>query len=377
MSPLEAFALGHAAMLAAFYLLALLAGLARFGRREKPGEVLPMTVIRPLKGLDEGLEDNLRALVDADAAGVLEHLFAVESADDPAFAVAGLVAALAPGRARVVVTGPSGERMGKAHNMIEALKHATKELVVFSDSDARADRAALVETSRAFAAGADAVSGVPDASMARGAGDVLVCLCFNHYFDPLAIVAHAAGVGTFFSGTWMALRRDTLERLGGLERFSNQAADDFSLADALRRAGARVALLPRLVRLYEHGGGVVEGAQHVFKWARIVRWTTPAPFLLLPLATPLPLACLAALSGAADLRPAAFWLFLAATRVACALRLDGRTAASRFPWWGYAALPVLDLAFLGLWLGAWLGNTISWRGRRYRVRTGGHLEPVR
>ncbi len=251
MTPFGAFALAHASLLGLFCLIALRAWFRCLGRTERPGELLPITIIRPLKGLDEGLEENLRSTIDADVEGVLQHLFAVESAEDPAHAVAVRVAERAPGRARVVVTGPSGSRMGKAHNMIEALKHAERDIVVFSDSDARPDRAVLVETSLAFRAGADAVSGLPDASHARGLGDVLVCVCFNHYFDPLTVAGHSAGLGTFFSGTWMALRRDALERLGGLERFSNEAADDFSLADALRRAGARVALLPRLVPLRE------------------------------------------------------------------------------------------------------------------------------
>ncbi|MBI5201169.1 MAG: glycosyltransferase [Elusimicrobia bacterium] len=376
MTLFEVLALAHGAGLGLFCLAAFVTSLRKFARGEMGGEVLPMTLIRPLKGEDTGLEENLRAPLEADREGRLEALFAVESESDPAHPVASRVAAAFPGRARVILTGPSGTRMGKAHNMIEALRHATREFVVFSDSDARPGREALVETSRLFLAGAEAVSGLPDASMARGAGDVLVCLCFNHYFNPLATVVSATGAGTLFSGTWMALRRDALERVGGLERFSNEAADDFALADALRRAGARVALLPRLVPLYERGGGVLEGARHVLKWARIVRWTTTLPYLFLPLATPLPLALLALSRAPEDLRPAAFWLFLAATRIVCAILQDRRIAASRYPWFGYAALPVVDVGFLAPWLASWPGNTISWRGRRYRVRRGGRLEPL-
>ncbi|MBI4346648.1 MAG: glycosyltransferase [Elusimicrobia bacterium] len=376
MSAFELIAVGHAAVLGLFYLGSYLAAVAAFRRRPAEGKLRPMTLIRPLKGLDVGLEENLRAPLDGDPEGSLECLFAVESEDDPAYAIATRVAALSPSRARVVVTGPSGERMGKAHNMVSALRHATRDIVVFSDSDARADRETLVETSRAFDAGAHAVSGLPDASFARGAGDVLVCLSFNHGFDLLAALAAAAGVGVFFSGAWMAVRRDTLTNLGVLDRLGHQAADDFTLADALRRAKARVVLLPRLVPLYERGGTVLEAVRHLLKWSRIVRWTVPLPFVLLPLATPLPLVALACASAPADLRPAGLWCLFAALRVAAARLFDARCASSRYPWWGYAALPFLDIANVGLWLLSWPGGTIEWRGRRYRLRSGGRLTPL-
>lgn len=377
MSPLEAFAYAHAAGLGALYLFAMLAGRWRLRRSPVQGEVGPMTVIRPLKGVDDGLEENLRSVIAADPGGRVETLFAIETQADPAFPVASKVAAEAPGRARVVLTGPAGDRMGKAHNMIEAVKRASNEFVVFSDSDAAIDREVLVETSRAFADGADAVAGLPDATAARSPGDVIVCVCFNHFFDPLGTLAHVFGAGTFFSGTWMALRKDALARVGGLERFERQAADDFSLADALRRAKARVALLPRMVRLNERGGTLGEAVRHILKWARIVRWTVAPAFALLPLATPLPLAVISlGALAAGDPRPAQFWAFIACARAACARLLDTRTAASRFPVWAYAALPLLDLAFLGIWLAAWIGNTIAWRGRRYRIRAGGRLDPL-
>lgn len=362
----------HGTGLAAFYLLALLVAAATFRREARPGNVLPMTVIRPLKGADEGLEENLRSLVEADSGGVLEFLFAMESADDPAFPPAKRVADSVPGgRARVVLTGPCGERMGKAHNMIEALRHATREIVVFSDSDARVDRATLVETSRAFADGAEAVSGLPDASGARRLGDVLVCLSFNHYFDGVAAVSARLGVGWLFSGTWMAMRRSLLQRIGGLEQFERHAADDFALADSVWRAGARLALLPRLVTLRERGGELPEAARHVLKWTRIVRCTAPWRYLLLPLATPLPLLA-AALSSEAW--PAAALAGLAVWRAASAWAFDRLAAHDRFPPWAYLALPLVDLAFVGLWVAGLAGDTIEWRGRRYRVRPGGLLE---
>ena len=42
-------------------------------------------------------------------------------------------------------------------------------------------------------------------------------------------------------------------------------------------------------------------------------------------------------------------------------------------WW---LLPVQDLVSFGVWLWAFLGREIVWRGARFRVLKGGVLEPV-
>ncbi len=39
-------------------------------------------------------------------------------------------------------------------------------------------------------------------------------------------------------------------------------------------------------------------------------------------------------------------------------------------------LPLSDALSLLLWVLAFTGNTVTWRGQRYRVRRGGHLVPL-
>jgi hypothetical protein len=50
-------------------------------------------------------------------------------------------------------------------------------------------------------------------------------------------------------------------------------------------------------------------------------------------------------------------------------RITGRT--DHFRWWFLP--PIKDILAVGVWAAAFLGNTVQWRGHRYRVNKGGRL----
>jgi hypothetical protein len=62
-----------------------------------------------------------------------------------------------------------------------------------------------------------------------------------------------------------------------------------------------------------------------------------------------------------------------AARIIVALHLEQRLTrkTSHYAWWFLA--PVKDLFAAAVWAGAFLGNSVTWRGVRYRVHKGGKL----
>ena len=65
----------------------------------------PISILKPLAGVDDGLEENLRTFFEQDYPA-FEILFAVRSADDPAIAVAERLRARYPAvPSRLIVTG--------------------------------------------------------------------------------------------------------------------------------------------------------------------------------------------------------------------------------------------------------------------------------
>ncbi|MDE2489987.1 MAG: glycosyltransferase, partial [Elusimicrobia bacterium] len=258
-----------------------------------------MTMIKPVKGLDDEFEAGLESLVASDPLKVLQTIVAFESEDDPAVPVARAFAAAHPDRdVTVAIVGPSGPRMGKIHNMIEALPLAERRFVLFSDADVRATPALLAESARAFSAGADAVYAMPYHADAAGLGGWIFQVAFNHAFCLPVALSYRLGRLRSFAGAWMGYTKEALERVGGLSPFANVIAEDFSLGLAAARAGLRQELLREPVRVSETGTSPGEAFAHVAKWASVIFWSWPAPVLLAPWASPVLLA-LAALAWAA------------------------------------------------------------------------------
>lgn len=346
-----------------------------------PRPLLPMTLIKPVKGLDEGLAENFEAIAAADPEGKVQVIIAMESRDDEAYPVARAFAARHPERDILVLeTGSPRGRMGKAHNMIEALPRAAHPRVIFSDSDVETTARLLAETSRAFEDGFEAVYAVPQQRRSKGASGVLLEIALNHYFGLASPLGWRLVPFTFCAGAWMGYRTDVLERVGGLEPFSHEIADDFSLSHAVARSGARGTLVAAPVLLREAGGTTSDTLKHLLKWAVIIRWSVPWLYFSMPLFNSglLAVIALALAFGAGRHETLACVLAAAAvgTRGLVAFLYDVLAGDGPLPLPCYAILGFMDLGSTAFWL-AGFRRTIRWRGVTYRLRWGGRAEVLR
>lgn len=342
--------------------------------------LLPMTLIKPIRGLDDAMQRSFQSILAADPGKSLQLIIALETVADPAYPVACALRDGHPDRdIEVVLAGPSGGRMGKIHNMIEALPRAKHPIVIFSDADSCVSPALLAQTSDAFRAGCEACFGLPYHPPVPGVGGFLFQIAFNHSYSPTAVLASKLGQLRFCAGAWMAYTKLALERAGGLEQFAHAIADDFAISWRVASLGLRRRLLREPVVVEETGTSAREAFTHIVKWLRIVRSCVPAAYFLTPLLSPgVCAAALWALCAAAGWRPElGLGLFAAAvlSRAATALWLDCGATRRRMSAAAYLAVAFVDLGMLGFWL---LGfpSTISWRGTRYRLSWGGTAEVV-
>jgi ceramide glucosyltransferase len=372
------------ACLVGFMILGLYASLAvsvYHFRREHAGShepLLPMTLIKPVRGVDDGMRDNFEAMVDSDPERALQIIIALESEADPAAAVARGFAASHPDRDILVLyTGPAHGRTGKAHNMIEALSKARHARVIFSDADIRTTPGLLRGTSRAFRDGYEAVFGLPYHVYVPDLGGWMFRVAFNHNFSIAAALTYYLGLFRCASGAWMAYTREVLERAGGLEPFAHHIADDYAISDKVRSIGARQYLLHELVPVSETGTTVSEAFWHLVKWCRITHSSVPGIYFGLAVLNP----GLAAVSLwlLCEMSQDRRWLgrgllaaFLVSRSLAAFLQ-DRLAARVRLPLWEYASLIVIDLGYLLFWAFG-LPRRIVWRGVRYRLHPGGIAE---
>src|SRR4030095_890584 len=155
-------------------------------------------VIRPVKGVDIGAEDNIRAFLEMEYPGALELLFVVDSEEDPATPVIRRTIAEHPPPARPVDLlfsgAPPPRRTGKLNAMLVGVTAATGELLAFNDSDSRPAKDLLGRLVSELLARPDCVctfAPVVAAADRPTAGDVGYELLMNAWYGPTVACAAA------------------------------------------------------------------------------------------------------------------------------------------------------------------------------------------
>lgn len=366
-----------------------------------------VTLLKPLKGADAFTEANLRSWLEQEYAGPVQVLFGVADPDDPAAAVVRRLLAQFPDRDASLVVCP--ERIGanaKVAQLVQLEARAKHGLLVVSDADVFAPShllnslVALLEGADGGACGATnepspvgLVTCFYRMAEARTAPMRWEAVAVNADFWSQVLQGLSFRELDFALGAVMALRREDLQAIGGFRSLADYLADDFQLGQRIARSGRRVVLSPVVVESRSSPCGWRQVWRHQLRWARTIRVCQPLLYglSLFGNATLWPLVW--AVSGLARLCGGtsgmaggngpgdclaemalicapAFWL----ARVLCARDLQGRLTLYR-PRWTEAAWPLLkDLLSVGLWVAAFAGNRLEWRGEWYRVRRDGTLQ---
>ena len=346
------------------------------GKDANAAVALPsVTILKPLRGAEPALHDRLASFCDQDYPGPVQILFGVQDANDEAVAVVDRLIAERPGQdlQLLVSTQPAGPNP-KVATLIGLQRHIRHEVVVLSDSDISVERNYLARTIAALGEpGVGLVTclyrGTPVPSLwAR-----LASMAIDYDFLPNVLVGLALGLARPCFGSTIAMRRETLERIGGFDAFLEYLADDNAIGEAVRGIGMRVAI-PRWI--VEHAcpeRSFMELWSHELRWARTLRAVSPWGYAGLVMTHPLPFALLGAwLSG--------FWTFGAgsiAAAIACRLvlqlQVDHTLQVSTSRWW---LGPARDVLAFVVCVASFFVDVVSWRGRRYKVRADGTLVPV-
>jgi ceramide glucosyltransferase len=211
----------------------------------------------------------------------------------------------------------------------------------------------------------------------RGLPSILEALGIGAEFIPSAFLAYYAFSVRMAFGSTIAIRRDLLEQTGGLEALTDLLADDFMLADRVRKAGREVHLSSYVVddALGKEAMGTVWSRR--LRWARTSRSLRPGPYWGVFITYTTPLALLyVLLSGltSISLMTAAGSICL---RIIIALVIARfATADSSLLRWGILT-PLSDLFGMAVWVVSLMSRTVRWRGESFVVRRDGSLERQR
>ncbi len=362
------FAVVAAAGLALQLVSSVAAGLV-IGRRPRGRSIKghpDVSVLRPVCGIENNIEETLRTTFATTHAGAVQILFCVQHEDDPVVPFVRRLIAEHPGADAALLVGD--ERVGgnpKLNNLVKGWAAARHDFVLMADSNVLLPPDYLERLLNCWTPGTGLVTSPPAGARPGNFWARLECAFLNTYQGRWQLAAEAIG-GGFAQGKVLFWRRDVLEAAGGIGVLGREMAEDVASTKLVRRAGLKVRLVRKLWPQPVGSRSAAEVWQRQLRWARVRRLGFPVHFMAEPLTgAMLPLLATLALTGAGALPDIA------------PLALLGLWFGTEWLLAGFAGWPasiadvgafmLRDLLLPALWLASWLGRGFEWRGNAMHV----------
>ncbi len=334
----------------------------------------PVTILKPLHGSEPRLAENLASFLAQDFHGPVQLVCGVSEGDDPAGAVVEELQRRHPQAGIALTTGPRATGANaKIGNLIAMMPLAAHDILVMSDSDMVVERDYLTKLLAALdQPGVGAVTCLYAGRGDAGLWSRISAAAISYTGLPNMVMALSTAIAQPCLGSTIALRRDTLEAIGGFEKFADVLADDYAIGEAVAALGLKVAVPPMLLTHACADRSLRELWRHHLRWSATIRGVAPMrhagsgvthALAFAIFATPfLPLvgAVLTLLALASRL-----WLARSVNRIAG----GGAGVRSRFIW----LLPLADLLEFIAFAGSFVATTIDWRGNRLTMSQNGRI----
>lgn len=332
----------------------------------------PISILKPLKGVDEGLEENLESFA-ALPYPRFQLILGIASEDDPAVELAQRVKARHPRRDIQVVVGEVQIGRNPKVNLLQAmLPHARYDLCLISDSNVRAHPGYLRRTVAAMDDPRIGVVSNPVVGTGeRTAAAAMENLHLSGFIASVNIAAKALAGLDAVVGKSMLLRKRALADIGGLTAVRNVLAEDQLIAKKMMEVGWKVRLVGEPVQNVNIDWSLRQLVERHARWARIRIRLVPWSYPLEIFGNPVVLALLATLFGQVDGPGLLAGTVAAKIALDAAASLGVRGALPPRLW--ILLSPVKDLLLFAVWFVPFVDSEVSWRGNTLRITKGTRL----
>jgi ceramide glucosyltransferase len=349
-----------------------------------------ISVLKPLKGLDDNLFDNLESICTQDYPQY-EVIFSLQDHNDLACKIARKIKDKYPGRdITVTVERCSAGLNPKVNNLMPAYRAAKHDFILISDSNVMVNQNYLKDIARHMQ---DSEVGLVS-NIIKGTGG----RTFGAIFENLHINSFVMGSVCFLDrflkmpcvvGKSMLMRKKDLESIGGFKAVKDVLAEDYLIGKKLHQMGKKVVLSNHMISNVNEYWGIRKFLNRHTRWGKL-RWKIGGisylselfsnavfmSFLPLILWEPSTITVSFALLVSSAKILGDFYMGRiiegsegkgeSAENRACSMSLD--------PLW-YLLSPVKDLIIGLIWFVPILSTSVVWRGNRYMIGKDSVLSP--
>lgn len=336
----------------------------------------PVTILKPLCGVDKGTYTNLASFCQQDYPQY-QIIFCVRSSTDPSIELVDKLKQQFPEIDITLVINDYvlGANL-KISNLANAVTMAKYDILLIADSDIRVCSEYLKTVIQPLQNEKIGVVTCLYRSTAQGIATILEAICTATDFQPSILVSKQLEGIKFALGSTIVIRKTTLAKIGGFAAVADYLADDYQLGYLPTQAGDKIALSHYIV---EHALGyssLLDSINRQIRWARCIRVSRPWGYrgLVFTFGTVSSLLLLVTTSAAIF-----SWLVLAITLLmrlimawVVGVKVLNDPVTKKFFW----LIPFADIVRFIIWCCGFFGNTIEWRGTKFKLVKDGKLEMI-
>jgi ceramide glucosyltransferase len=339
------------------------------------GQFYPVSILKPLKGVDDNLEDNLKSFFKLEYPKY-EILFGINSHDDPAVEIVEkLIKRYSHIKSKLVIGGSASFLNPKINNLSNIVYHANYNYLLISDSNVKVEPHYLKENMKLmFLPNAGLVTSTIKGTGARNLGSILENLHINTFVAGSVFLISNLLHYPIVIGKSMLLKREVLERINGFEAFANYLAEDHLIGKAVRKTGYNIYHSPHVINNINIHWPLKRFFNRHIRWAMIRKRLNIIRYFFELISNPV-MTAFFYLIVAFNFESLIIFNLIAFVKIVFDLKMATAIDAD-LKWYQYLLIPVKDIIIGLIWFVPFVYNKVSWRGNSFFISRGTQLKQV-
>jgi ceramide glucosyltransferase len=335
----------------------------------------PISVLKPLKGLDDNLFDNLASICVQDYPEY-EIIFSLQDHNDPAYKVTRKIRGKYPDKDITIMVERCNAGLNpKMNNLIPAYRIAKFGYILISDSNVMVSRNYLQDIVQHME---DPEVGLVS-NMIKGTGGRTLGSIFENLHMNSFVMGSVCFLDKFLKmpcvvGKSMLMKKQDLDAIGGFKALKDVLAEDYLIGKKMHEKGKKVILSSHVIKNVNEYWGIRKFINRHTRWGKL-RWKIGGIRYFSEL-----------FSNAVFMSflPILLWepSRITVTFAACVSSIKilgdlyiGRKIKPKMNCLLYFLSPVKDLVIGLIWFAPVVSTTVVWRGNRYIIGKDSVLSP--